>query len=371
MRALLPLVQSSVAAAIRDKPYSYVAATSFEDRDTAWAAFLRDLPTKPRKVILFEYDTAVEPRDEDLRCRAANLGAFEQYFGRSCIHRVSKVNPFAFSALVRAMQPIISSITTQQILIDITCMTRVHALAAVSVMQLVDARNYTCLYCYTAPASYGFEIGSHASWKDVLFIPIGKPRLFKREGHAQGLILAGHDGERLSVALQELEPATGTIVYTRRQRRPDLLRKARDANRTVASRLLALRVPDDSPAVRGEQAWRESVLAMEDTRKLERIVTAMVAQARRDRGPVVVYPFGPKLTMVEVALMIAEAPDVDAWVVYPVPASFDVNYSRGVDVLCALRIAGTTMVSNDKAVGLSTRRGGGDLETGGAPNNGI
>jgi hypothetical protein len=338
MTRLIPLSPSELGAEISNEPYDYAAALSFEDRDTAWAKALAGFSAKPRRVTLFDYDTRVEPAEETRESRAANLRVFETVFGADRIETIPKVNPFALSGLVRMMQALVSRAAGTRLLVDVTCMTRVHALASVTVAQPQSAAPSRPVYCYATPASYGFEIGSHASWKDTLFMPIGKPRLLKREGHAHGLILAGHDGERLSVALQELEPATGTIVYARRSHRPDLLRKARAANRVLASRLLALRVPNDGRAGRGGPAWLEEVVDLEDVAKLQAIANRSMTSARADRGPLILYPFGPKLAVVEVALTIAEASDVDAWAVYPVPTVFQIDYSRAVDTLWALKV---------------------------------
>jgi hypothetical protein len=200
MKLLSPLKPTEIPERITDEHYDYIAAISFEDRDTAWTGLLHGARLKPRRVILFDYNTVVEPREENERRRSANRKAFQKYFSRSDIEIIEGVNPYAISSLARTMQRVITDASGTSTLIDLTCMTRVHALATVGVVaQSLSVAVRRTIYCYATPASYGFEIGTRACWKDVLFVPVGRPRLLRREGNAHGLVLAGHDGERLSV----------------------------------------------------------------------------------------------------------------------------------------------------------------------------
>jgi len=320
---------------IGDKPYCFLAAISFEERSTAWATFMADRARPPERAVLFDYTTEAEPADEDTEMRGRCRSIFSKALqAENRAVEVLSANAFAANALTEQTATWIKQCAGRPILVDISCLTRIHLIALVGALRTTGVPDSSVFYCYTIPDAYGFQRADRIGWRDVLFIRAGKRGVFKREGFSRGIILAGHDGERLSVALQELEPASGTMVYSRSRKRPDFLRKARDVNESVERRLKELLMPrwDDSETSGRRQLdrWQFECVATTDFEALAKIVQNQVVAAAQDRGPVVIFPFGPKPMSLSVALMLSDWSVGEAWAVYPVPERFSVTYSSGV-----------------------------------------
>jgi hypothetical protein len=158
--------------------------------------------------------------------------------------------------------------------------------------------------------------------------------MFKREGQSRGIILAGHDAERLSVALGELEPASGTLVYCGNPKRPDFLRRAREVNAKIERRLLQLRMPRSSGPPAAVDGWTASSIDVGDFQALSTALRIQVNEAKREESPVILFPFGPKPDSLAVALLLREWGVGDAWAVYPVPRA-SVPHTEGVAELQA------------------------------------
>lgn len=338
---LVAITQEKIAEKLRHSDFDFLAAISFEERSTWGAKCLWKSKLLPRRVYLIDYDTVVEPEIEAQELRKGSRSKFEEYFSSQArIDSLGSVNAFAATKLAGLTSRIIQHTDDRPLVIDITCLTRVHLFGLVTALAKMDHMVRDLYVCYSTPQSYGFEKGVMLGWQDVLFIPIGKMRLFKREGHARGLILAGHYGERLSVALQELEPALGTLIYTKVRQRPDLLLRAREANSFITSRLLTLKMPRTEARTGIGEGWREETILLNDLDSLTSIIEREVDAARSDRGPIVLYPFGPKPMALSAALTLCNWPDTEAWAVYPVPEKFDAAYSTGVDSLIIYKVQG-------------------------------
>jgi|GEM_PF-1404558 len=324
---------------ISGKPYCLVAVVSFEQRGPAWASFLSSNEALPEKAFIFDYETIAEPEDEDAELRARCRSTFTRTLDRrhKTTHFLSGINAFAANSLAEQIGQLIKECNGLPVLIDISCMTRVHLLAIVAGLRARPTPEAELYFCYTAPEAYGFQRADRVAWRDVLFIPAGKRRMFKREGFSRGIILAGHDGERLSVALQELEPASGTMIYSRNNDRPDFLRKAREANGIVERRLLGLRMPRANKPEEVSDDWKCAFVDVRDFEALSSILRKQVQMALRDDGPIVIFPFGPKPMSLSIALSLRDWDVSEAWAVYPVPERFSVTYSQGVAELYVYR----------------------------------
>jgi len=123
-------------------------------------------------------------------------------------------------------------------------MTRVHLVAVAEAVRRRHESLDELYFCYATPRSYGFQKGLLLGWRDTLFVPINMRRSLRREGNARGVILAGHNNERLSTALHELEPLSGVFIHAREEGRPDLLARGRELNKPIENRLLRLKMPD-------------------------------------------------------------------------------------------------------------------------------
>lgn len=330
----------SVLASVRGCSFCFLSVVSFEERASAWAEFMASHDVQPDKVFLVDYETTALPADRDRLLRKRCRSAFSKAFAPSRTRLLDGVNAFAVNALEEYTVRMLEECGGLPFVVDISCMTRVHLLAVVAALctriESVDVK-----FCYSVPASYGFRPEDRSSWADVLFVRAGSRWMFKREGQSRGVILAGHDAERLSVALGELEPASGILVYCGNPKRPDFLRRAREVNQKIERRLLQLRMPRSSGPPGLADGWASTSIQVGEFQALATALRTQVNEAKREGSPVILFPFGPKPDSLAVALLLREWDVGDAWAVYPVPNSFSTAYSEGVAELQAFCSVGS------------------------------
>ena len=349
---IVPIEANSLIERISSKRFAFVAAISFEERSTAWAHFLWKQGLRPDEVILFDYNTKAVPENEDRemrnKCRK-DFGVFlelkkpqESILDSVNAFAVNQLNYLSANFLDRCQRD------TDIIIVDITCMTRVHLIGLSSALRTRVGKTVQIFFCYATPRSYGFQQGILLGWKDTLFVPIGKRRFFKREGYSRGIIFAGHYGERISVALQELEPACGSLIYTKQEDRPDLLRRAKEVNNFIERRLSLLRMPRVKVGDQNSDRWRVEVIGLDDFPDLYKILINEAKLAAQDEGPIMIYPFGPKPITIFSSLLLGSIQDAQAWAVYPVPDRFDARYSVGVGYLYAYSLNSLKLLQVDQ-----------------------
>jgi len=216
------------------------------------------------------------------------------------------------------------------ILIDITCITRGHLISLAGALIEATRPEQEIYFSYTAAESYSVEKEVSGGWRDVLLLPVGNPRSLRREGHARGVVLTGHDAERLSLALNELEPAAGCIIFANTPERPDLMRHAQQVNDSITRYLLRLRMPRAEIEEHDEDTnrWKDAYINLDDYNGLERLVQREIMYASDDQGPLILFPFGPKNLALSASIILASTTQVNVWAVYPVPFMYDIDYSQ-------------------------------------------
>jgi hypothetical protein len=172
---------------------------------------------------------------------------------------------------------------------------------------------------YTMPENYG-DLDGMGTWKDVIVAPLAEPAALLNEAHGRGVIIMGHEADRLSVALAELEPPAGAVVIANNPRRPDWRATAVRKNKSALARLEAAT----------EGPWERADVNVSDPGALARLVADQVHRAREHKAPVVLFPFGPKALVFAAAVQLCTEYPEGSWFVYPVPSGYDVDYSEGV-----------------------------------------
>lgn len=331
---------STLSARLHSTAFKFVGVVSFERRSTAWLSHVRSTGAVPSDALIFDYDTVAEPEEEDRLLRSNCRTEFSQLLLGTSTQFLSNSNAFAFNTLRISMLRELSDSRQKTIVFDITCMTRVHLFATVSVALKLRDAGCQVSFVYTAATGYGFLRQDLQGWRDVLFVSASDARLPDVEPRRFGVISVGHDGERLSVALQELEPVSGVMLYALNDQRPDFTSRALKANEIVQSRLSRLR----GPAIPGESArdsrWKFEQIAVSDFESVHKSVAEQAAFAKAAGGGLAIYPFGPKPMSLCIANAALSFSDVPAWVVYPIPERFSVSYSSGVGEFFAYGIAG-------------------------------
>jgi len=326
---------ADVKGALSIGPFVYVGAVSFEQRATAWANHLAGLDVRPERAVIFDYDTEAEPLADDKALRKQSESGFRTALGKSDLSFLRGVNAFAINVLESAMIREVTESPATTVLIDITCLTRVHLFAAAAAANRARRDGKTIIYCYAAAHGYGFSKNDLQGWRDVLFVSVSKGASMDSNARSYGIISAGHDGERLSVALQELEPPSGVMVYASNPDRPDFTSRALRANEVTHTRLEALRSPRQNHGVKIDDRWSFEHVQVADFDGLSKCVSQQAGFAESASGTVAIYPFGPKPMTLCIAETLKVAEKVPAWMVYPIPERFSVTYSTGTGSLSA------------------------------------
>jgi len=304
-----------------------VTAVSFEQRCVATARHL--FGAGDLTLLLVKYDTDVRPHSEDRALRKRHEDALVRLAdGRPPL--ILDAPPYGMRAFIRELSRIIAETGIGSVVIDVTCLTKAHAVA-VAAWAVRATADLDILFAYTSPDAYVTEWkeSEHTrSWRDVLILPIGRAPRLRRDGYARGLLLAGYEGDRTSVALSVLEPAAGAILIADSPGRPDLRRLCERSHAALFDRLQRIRMPlDEADAL--TEGWVRTVAQVDDFAAIAAVVGDEVAAAARRSAPIMLYPFGPKSNVLAVALQLARDYSTASWCVYPIPMNYPVDYTRG------------------------------------------
>lgn len=301
----------------------WAGALSFEERALASLERLCiENPGRPVTVLLFKYGTTVRPPREDRKRRSRNLENLDRLKEAGLLSsvEVADINPYSFRDIQMALAEAKRFSENAMLTVDISCLTKIHTVALAS-SELVLKWAGGWQVAYTVPENYGFALQGTASgtgWQDVLVLPLADKAHLEDERRSRGIVLAGHEGDRLMLALSELEPVGGVVVTAATPGRPDLRQESIRNNRRVL-RWLTGRSPDN---------WEEKACDLFDIRRLSEIVATQVD--RTGGAPLVLYPFGPKAFIFFCSMQLFSRLPERSWFVYPVPSSYDVDYSFGI-----------------------------------------
>jgi len=305
---------------------------SFEERSVASLRDLQQRGAALSRVVLFHYTTSIKPEISGESLRAANLETMRG-FARSLTGEdpeVVPLEPYSF----RAGAKIVESVDVRacdQVLIDISCLTKVHAIAIATVLGRMQDSTLRARLVYTVPENYpGIPSSADAqSWSDIIVAPLSETARFFNENSGRGIVLVGHESARPIVGLSEIEPAGGRIVLTWSRRRPDLGEMSFRKNHQVIRQLEAMRVAD----------WRHVWLELCNFETLAKLVAEEVGRASKQEAPVIMFPYGPKPHVFGIAYELARCYFENSWFVYPVPTSYDAYYSEGIEEVVWFQIS--------------------------------
>lgn len=275
-------------------------------------------------VFLLGYSTITSPRavgkERWLRNRQS-LRDLSKNAGATTIQELS-VDPYSFQSMQDALEQAVGSTTANLVIIDISCITKIHTLAlAAALSGSIDRFNWTV--AYSIPELYQNLQRSQkvAGWRDIIVAPLAETALLLNEAYSRGIVITGHEADRLIVALGELEPSGGLILMAETPRRPDLRHLSERKNQRVIRQLTSMRASN----------WKKRVVGLFDFERLSRLVAEEISSAESKQAPVIVFPYGPKCLLFQTALQLSSDYPQASWFVVPIPVAYDVNYSEGAD----------------------------------------
>jgi len=302
---------------------AWVGAVSFEERCVGSLVALAADVQRIDRAILLDYSTRAAPAAVDQARRSENADAMTRAVlrlsGRAPDRR--QIAPYASESLRLLLEEIANEIRPTTVFFDISCLTKVHAISLASAL-VSEFHHLRWRVAYTMPENYGdlAAFGASSSWRDIIIGPVAESAVLFNEAQGRGIIVPGHEGDRLAVALAELEPSGGLVLFADAKGRPDLRRLSEQKNQRILRHLIGLR----------SRSWTQARVGVADWHTAARLVTKEIELARRSDAPIILFPFGPKsLLFVVAAQLAAEYPEA-SWFVYPVPSIYDANYSEGI-----------------------------------------
>jgi hypothetical protein len=300
----------------------WLGAASFEERCIGAMAALSANQITLSQGFVLDYSTNLG-RDPDADRRRqlhqsllGTLGA-RVVLGSLLRHPVDAYSFGDFAAFVRG---VLTRAPATLAVIDITCLTKIHALAlATELAYLPSDRKW--LLAYTLPENYGGPDSEKVEgWRDVIIAPLAQSARLSNEEYSRGIILLGHEADRLVFALSELEPSGGIIVHVDTPRRPDWKVRSAAVNRRSIRRLTGMRFAE----------WSTVSIDSTNYARIASLVESQIDAARHHDAPMILFPFGPKSLIVTVSLQLVTHYGEGAWFVYPVPQEYDKTYTEGV-----------------------------------------
>lgn len=302
----------------------WVGFLSFEDRCVASLSDLQGHGLQVTKGIVFDYSTRVEPSNEAESIRDNNWSIMKQYgnavFKNGLVRNSS--DPYAFQELQNNLKKIISDDEFNFVIFDITCMTKIHALALAAALAQWEYQ-FKWTIAYSLPENYRFLEGAYNApgWRDVIVAPLAETAHLFNETASRGIILPGHEADRLIVALGEIESSGGLIVVSQTERRPDLQRVCERTNQKIIRQLMRMR----------SSVWTKEHILTNDIERLKICVNKEIKKAREKDAPVILFPYGPKPLIFFSAMELCYAYPDASWFVYPIPMGYDAGYSEGIE----------------------------------------
>jgi hypothetical protein len=296
---------------------------SFEERCVGSLLALSSAGAQFDDAVLLSYPTTAQPLSEDIEAREKNLGKFKDLEAR--VSRTgfkhTAIEAYSFSAMQQLLQDIIGR-NPDVIVFDVTCMTKVHTLALAATLATLSL-GVKWIIAYSIPENYGTLESRRrwSGWRDLIVVPLAETATLSNEAHGRGIIIPGHEADRLIVALAELEPPGGAILMMETPARPDLRQVSVQHNRKIIRQLTSMRSSD----------WSERTISVEQHTLLRGCIAGQISMAAKFEAPVILFPFGAKSFIFVAGFVLASEYPQGSWFVYPIPNKYDVNYSEGID----------------------------------------
>lgn len=315
------LLRTSIAASRR---CVWLGALSFEERCTGSLIDLKRHGLRVTEGVALSYATDVRPLTEAEKQRNSNWNVMRGEVAGVFEAGIEKqgLPAYGFLQLQDLLEERVWKADFDLAIFDITCLTKVHSLAlAASIARC--RRRVPWIVSYTIPenySSFGHSLEESPGWKDIILAPLSETGLLFNESNGRGILIPGHEPDRLIVALAEIEPAGGLIAIADTQGRPDLRHLSERRNQKVIRQLTRLRASN----------WIKQVVKLTDLQEMSHLVATEVKHAKDHEAPVILFPYGPKPLVFASALQLSLRYPEASWFVYPIPLTYDVSYSEGI-----------------------------------------
>lgn len=311
------------------RPVIWVGAVSFEQRCLGSLQALASAGFSLSSVLVVDYSTAVSPKTTALQKRKGHWAEMRRLFERMGMPNQNwssvKVHPYRLGAFRGEIQRLLATDVFRRnhlCIIDMTCLTKAHTLALASWVMAAGGNRPDVLVAYTRSEQYGTPARHRnlsGKWLDTVLAPLElNPQMFMEK--ADGIVLLGHEGARISMALTQSSPQRALVILTTTTGMEHLQTVTRTAN----ARLLG-------EVERGERpGWSVQEVNVQDIGEVYNLAKAFVSRSVSDNRRVILYPFGPKPLVFATCLAALAVNPTAVWYCYPIPKSYDVDYTMGI-----------------------------------------
>lgn len=304
-------------------PILWVGVASFEERCVASLQMLAKQTIRVSHGVVLDYPARIEPeRWGELR-RSQSRAVILDYIGRnSQLRGISSERFGAFLGILADIHAAHRQVDSDiQYVFDITCLTKIHTLAlAYWLATTPDLPRVHIVY--SLPHEYGSpvrKVWDKGAWIEVVVAPFDIDPDQRAIGVA-GIALLGHEGDRLRLALHEV-PLDEGIVVVAESGSPRLEFVADVQNQWLL---------DDIDRKRHPPTVSLAHVRLWDMAHLHTLVDQIASSAQRKGMRLVLYPFGPKPLVFGASLFAVSNYLLGSWYVYPVPRTYDLDYSVGI-----------------------------------------
>jgi hypothetical protein len=303
------------------KPIVWIGAVSFEARCVGAVRQLIDKGYRIDRAVAFDYPTTLLPRADGELNREFNRRELRGLIGDALELRV--IHPYRYAEFVGELFRIWNEVSSEgespTLVVDITCLTKIHTIALAYWFYSTQGR---VVLAYSQPDLYGNpsrNTWGHGKWTSTLLVRLS---LDSTEPYSStsAIAILGHEGDRLRLALNEAEANEGLVVKIIPQ--------------DPASRLLQVsNIQNAWLFVEIENGIRQNFSLLSVNSRaldaLEESVSSLARVAKEKNSRVVLCPFGPKPVAFNVAHMCLTIYPENTWLSYPIPQSYDPEYSSG------------------------------------------
>jgi hypothetical protein len=302
----------------------WIGALSFEPRCLASLRACARAGITVRRLIAFDYPSHVVQESQDAARRHAHRVEMRDLADRWAGDgpRYITLHPYEVHDAHLALRGIDLELV-RTVVVDLSCMTKIHTVALAESFAGLAHRVERVSLVYARPENYG-TMTDGFGWRDTLVVPltdrVPSPR---NPREARGIVIPGHEGDRLRAALSALPTDRGLILIGDVPERRDFRQLAERRNGQTLFLLTDLQA----------RGWRRVTVDTRDLAQVAELTRLEMAAADAEGRAIVLYPFGPKPLVFEVVRVLAVARADVTWLVYPMPHRYDIAYSDGDGVV--------------------------------------
>ncbi|MDG7030081.1 MAG: hypothetical protein JRN38_07575 [Nitrososphaerota archaeon] len=312
--------------------FVWAGANSFEDRALTSLEGMLARGAICEKAYLLDYSSAVHPKEIGEEKKRRNLVRVQELSRQAGFElQVVPLAPYVMDPALstfRFIEGEVLATYSPNFFLDLSCMTKIDVLAS---SYFASRHHGTAIsILYTIPDQYGTPAADKVQsigWTEPLVAPIvyDPSNYYPR---SYGVVLPGHEGRRLKQALEAQTPEYGVVIRTSTASGAEAPFITQRNNSWLLAEIQSGRWRN----------WRDIMLEVTETEKVSTYMRELSLKARANSKRLFIYPFGPKTYIFVVGYVSLSLIPELVWYSYPVPRSYDVDYSmgKGETYVCSL-----------------------------------